>query len=106
MIPVVSLTWTLPNGVDLGFGLLKNIGNTRNSSDGNYRANLTHKMDSGSDGFFFTSTMLVLEPVDGQNLTCTGVNDFYKVKKSVVTVSTGTNNTISQNHTVRLRVIK
>ena len=104
MIPVISLTWTLPNGVDLGFGLLRDVGDIRNSSDGNYIANLTQKTEGGSDGFFFTSTLLVLEPVDGQNLTCTGVHDFYQVKKGVITASTGTNNTISLNHIVRLRV--
>ena len=90
MIPVLSLTWTLPNGDHLEFGLLRNVGDVRIYLVGNYIANLTHKMDSGSDGFFFTSTLLVLEPVDGQNLTCTGVHDFYQVKRIISTSLSGT----------------
>ena len=88
-IPVLSLTWTLPNGDHLEFGLLRNVGDIRISLDGNYTANLTYKMNSGSDGFFFTSTLLVIEPMDELNLTCTGIHDFYLVKRTITTALSG-----------------
>ena len=91
MTPVIALTWTLPNDNNLDFGPSRDVGFVRNSSDGNYIANLTQKTEGGSDGSFFTSTLLVLEPVDGLNLTCTGVREVHPVKKSVVIYISGMN---------------
>ena len=91
MIPVFSLAWTLPNGDVLGFGALRSVGDIRISTDGNYRANLTHMMADSEDRFFFTSTLLVMEPVDVLNLTCTGVDESYQPTKSVATTISGMN---------------
>ena len=89
MIPVLSLAWTLPNGDILGFGALRSVGDIRISTDGNYRANLTHMMADSEDRFFFTSTLLVMDPVDVLNLTCTAVDESYQPTKSVATAISG-----------------
>ena len=75
LIPSSALTWTLPTGVIVEFGVRRNVGDARNSSDNVYSATLTEKTeddDPNTDKFFFTSTLLVLEPVNGSNLTCKG----------------------------------
>ena len=77
LVPSSVLTWTLPTGDQLQFSILRNIGDVRNSSDNVYSATLTGKTeddDPNTDRFFFTSTLLILEPVNGSTLTCTGVN--------------------------------
>ena len=91
MIPVLSQTWTIPNGDILQFGALRNVGDIRTSTDGNYRANLTHKMADSNDRFFFTSTLQVLDPVDGLNLSCTAVDESYQPRRSIATAVSGTN---------------
>ena len=94
MIPVTSLAWTLPSSNILEFGALRNVGDVRNSSDGNYIATLTQKMeddDPNSDRFFYTSTLLVLEPVNGLNLTCTAVVGSNQPKMSITTATSGKN---------------
>ena len=75
LIPSTTLIWTLPTGVELEFGVLRNVGDVRNTSDNVYSATLTQKTednDPNTDRFFFTSTLLVLQPVNGSNLTCKG----------------------------------
>ena len=75
LVPSSALTWTLPTGVELEFGVLKNVGDVRNSTDGVYSATLTEKReddDPNTERFFFTSTLKILEPVNGSNLTCEG----------------------------------
>ena len=93
MIPVISLVWSLPNGEHLEFGALRNVGDTRNSSDGNYTATLTQKMDDDiqDSRFSYTSTLLVLEPVDGLNLTCTAVDGSTQPDKSITIATSGMN---------------
>ena len=76
-VPTTALTWTPPTGVILEFGVLRIVGDVRNSSDNVYSATLTEKRednDPNSERFFFTSTLLVLQPVNGSTLTCDGSN--------------------------------
>ena len=76
-VPTTVLTWTLPTGDGLEFGALRNVGDVRNSSDNVYSATLTEKTkynDTNTERFYFTSTLLVLEPVNGSTLTCDGSN--------------------------------
>ena len=73
LVPSTALTWTLPTGVILEFGVLRNVGDVRNSTL--YSATLTEKTeddDPNTDLFFFTSTLLILQPVNGSMLTCGG----------------------------------
>ena len=75
LTPSTTLTWTLPTGVELEFGVLRNVGDVHNTSDNVYSATLTEKTeddDPNTDRFFFTSTLLVLLAVNGSNLTCKG----------------------------------
>ena len=74
MVPSAQLTWTLPTGATLVFSIGRDVGYVRNSPDNVYSATLTGKIEADPDGdrFFFTSTLLVLKPVNGSNLTCAG----------------------------------
>ena len=65
----------LPSGVGLGFTGTSDDGRVRNSSDDQFSATLTSKMedeDPDSDDLFFTSTLLIIDPVNGSELTCSG----------------------------------
>ena len=73
LIPSESLIWTLPNNEILRFSLLRDINDTEPSDDDNYIATLTNKIEGEViDTFLFTSTLMILEPVDGSTVTCTG----------------------------------
>ena len=75
MEPSFGLTWTIPTGGPLEFSIAREVGNIRNSSDDVYSATLTSKIedtDPDSDRFFFSSTLLILETVNGSTITCTG----------------------------------
>ena len=74
LVPSSFITWTLPASDLLEFAGVSDIGYTVNSSDNVYSATLTNKGDDPNSNtrFFFTSTLLVLEPVNGSTLTCTG----------------------------------
>ena len=75
MVPSFSLTWTIPTGDLLEFSTSRDVGEIRNSTDNVYSANLTSRMedtDPDSDRFFFSSTLLILETVNGSTITCTG----------------------------------
>ena len=78
LVPSSVLIWTLPNGDGtLEFHILNSEGDVRLSppDDGVYTATLTSKTednDPGTDRFFFTSTLLILETVNDTSLTCTG----------------------------------
>ena len=77
LVPSLGLTWTLPNDGTLEFSGASNEGAVRPSppGDGVYTATLTNKTeddDPGTDRFFFTSTLLILETVNDTNLTCSG----------------------------------
>ena len=67
LIPTATLTWRLPSGDTV------TVGRVRNSSDDQFSATLTGKMeddDPDTDFFFFTSTLLILKPTNGSSLTC------------------------------------
>ena len=75
MVPSLGLTWTLPTGDPLEFDILSDEGDFRNFSDNVYSATLTNKMendDLDTNRFFFSSTLLILETVNGSTITCTG----------------------------------
>ena len=78
MIPSSRLTWTLPNNDGTQqFSILSNVDDVRPTppGDGVYTATLINKTEDGvpgSDLFFFTSTLLILETVNGTSLTCSG----------------------------------
>ena len=72
---VAALTWILPSGVGLEFTGASPVGRVRNSSDDQFSATLTSKMeneDPDSDDLFFTSTLLIIDPVNGSELICSG----------------------------------
>ena len=72
---VGSHTWMLPSGVGLGFTGASSVGRVRNSSDDQFSATLTSKMedeDLDSDDLFFTSILLIIDPVNGSELICSG----------------------------------
>ena len=74
--PVAALTWMLPSGVGLVFTGASSVGRVRNSSDDQFSATLTSKMvdeDPDSDDFLFTSTLLIIDPVNGSDFICSGV---------------------------------
>ena len=75
LIPTSALTWRLPSGDTLPeFSGGSSVGRVRNSSDDQFSATLTGKMedddDPDSDHFFFTSTLLILEPINGSSVKC------------------------------------
>ena len=73
LISSESLIWTLPNNEALRFSILRDINDTETSDDDNYIATLTNKSEGEEiDTFFFTSTLMILEPVNGSTVTCTG----------------------------------
>ena len=86
MVPTTSLTWTLPSDDSLEFGVLQNVNDVRNSSNNIYSATLTGRAednDPNTDLFFFTSTLLVLDPVNGSTLTCGGAAAGNQVENSI-----------------------
>ena len=73
MAPSFSLIWTIPTGDPLEFSIATDVGKIINSTDNVYSANLTSKMDvPGSERDIFSSTLLILETVNGSTITCTG----------------------------------
>ena len=74
--PVATMTWILPSGVGLGFTGASSVGRVRNSSDDQFSVTLTSKLedeDPDSDDLFFTSTLLIIDPVNGSTFVCAGV---------------------------------
>ncbi|CAI8036846.1 hypothetical protein GBAR_LOCUS20640 [Geodia barretti] len=92
LVPSFAVQWTLPTGETLGFGGGMDIGAVDNSSDNAYSATLRNRMEDPNSAirFFFTSTLLVLEPVNGSNLTCVGVTGAVPVKESTSIILSGT----------------
>ena len=76
LIPSQSLTWSLPNIDTLRFSQSRDINDTEPpdpSDDDNYIATLTNKTEGEViDTFFYTSTLMILEPVNVSTVTCTG----------------------------------
>ena len=93
LVPSFVMQWTLPTGETLGFGGGMDIGAVDNSSDNAYSATLRNRMEDPNSAirFFFTSTLLVLEPVNGSNLTCVGVTGAVPVKESTSIILSGKN---------------
>ena len=73
LIPSNDLIWTLPNNEILRFSQSGDINDTEPSDDDKYIATLTNKTEGEvTDTFLFTSTLMILEPVNGSTVTCTG----------------------------------
>ena len=74
LIPAVALTWRLPSGDTLpDYTGISSVGTVRNSSDDQFSATLTGKMeddDTMTDFFFYTSTLLILNTTNDSILTC------------------------------------
>ena len=65
----------LPSGVSLEFTGASSVGRVVNSSDDQFSATLTSMNeyeDPDSDALFFTSTLLIIDPVNGSELICSG----------------------------------
>ena len=94
LVPSLGLTWTLPNGDGtLQFSIVSNEGDVRPipPDDGVYTATLTNKTeddDPGTDLLSFTSTLLILETVNG-TLTCSGANGTSTVENSTDIIVSG-----------------
>ena len=79
----------LPSGVGLGFTGASSVGRVFNSSDDQFSATLTSKMedeDPDSDVLFFTSTLLIIDPVNGSELICSGTPSGGTVFQGNITV--------------------
>ena len=76
LISSSELAWTLPNNEALRFTVFSRINDTEPpdpSDDDNYIATLTNKTEGDLIAtFLFTSTLMILEPVNGSTVTCTG----------------------------------
>ena len=73
LISSSDLIWTLPNNEILRFSQSRDINDIETSDDDNYIATLTNKIDGVvTDTFLYTSTLMILEPVNGSTVTCTG----------------------------------
>jgi hypothetical protein len=92
LVPSFAVEWTLPTGETLEFGQAENIGAVYVSSDDAYSATLTNRTEdpNSANRFFFTSTLLVMEPVNGSNLTCVAVSGGVPVKESTSIILSGT----------------
>jgi hypothetical protein len=92
LVPSFAMEWTLPTNETLEFGHAENIGAVYVSSDDAYSATLTNRTEdpNSANRFFFTSTLLVMEPVNGSNLTCVAVSGGVPVKESTSIILSGT----------------
>ena len=92
-VPSFAVQWTLPTGGSLDFGHAENIGAVYVSYDNAYSATLTNKTEdpNSASRYFFTSTLLVMEPVNGSNLTCVGVTGAVEVKEITSIILSGKN---------------
>ena len=93
LVPSFVMQWTLPTGETVEFGQAENIGAVYVSSDDAYSATLTDRTEdpNNNNRFFFTSTLLVMEPVNGSNLTCVAVSGAVPVKESTSIILSGRN---------------
>ncbi|CAI8015503.1 hypothetical protein GBAR_LOCUS9598 [Geodia barretti] len=91
LVPSFVMQWTLPTGETVEFGQAENIGAVYVSSDNTYSATLTDRTGdpNSNNRFFFTSTLLVLVPVNGSNLTCVGLSGAVAVKESTSIIISG-----------------
>ena len=93
MVPTAILTWTLPDNSFLEFDRVSDFGVAMNSSDNVYSATLTNRTDdndqSTSTRFFYTSTLLVLQPVNESTLMCAGGSGADPVVNSTTIILSG-----------------
>ena len=93
LIPTFALSWILPNNETLTFSILRDINDTEPpdpSDDDNYIATLTNKIEGEViDTFLFTSTIMILEPVDGSAVTCTGSTALISVNIDTTIIFSG-----------------
>ena len=97
LVPTTTLIWGLHTGEMLEFGVLRSVGVVRSSSDNVYSATLTGKRednDPDTDRFFFTSTLLIREPVNQTTLTCAGGGGTDPVDNSTTITQSGKNNSV------------
>ncbi|CAI8054133.1 hypothetical protein GBAR_LOCUS29578 [Geodia barretti] len=92
LVPSFAVEWILPTSETLEFGQAENVGAVYVSSDNAYSATLTDRTGdpNSNNRFFFTSTLLVMEPVNGSNLTCVGLSGAVLVKESTSIIISGT----------------
>ena len=70
-----TLTWILPNGVELEFLSDNDIMENNTLTNGTTIATLTEIMPAGGSGrFLFSSTLLIQETIDMSSLTCVGAD--------------------------------
>ena len=73
LISSSDLIWFLPNDEMLRFSFARNINDNMTSDDDNYIATITNTIDGDEiDTVLFTSTLMILEPVDDSTVRCTG----------------------------------
>ena len=93
LVPSFAVEWILPTSETLEFGQAENVGAVYVSSDNAYSATLTDRTGdpNSNNRFFFTSTLLVMEPVNGSNLTCVGVRGIGPVEERTSIILSGKN---------------
>ena len=91
MVSSLGLAWSLPTGGPLQFAGVADIGDTSNSSDDTFVATLTDKVENPNNNifFFFTSTLLILDPVNGSNLTCREITGGVPMEESTTIIISG-----------------
>ena len=92
MVPSGDLVWILPINESLRFAAgFDDVGATANSSDGNFFANITTKVPDTEDDrlFLFTSTLMILETVNGMMLSCYGGTTGNVVEDNTVLILSG-----------------
>ena len=93
LIPSSELIWSLPNNEILRFSQSRDINDTEPpdpSDDDNYIATLTNKIEGEEiDTFFYTSTLMILEPVNGSTVTCTGGTTTNPVSNDITVTLSG-----------------
>ena len=87
-VPSLAIKWILPTGASVQ---TDNIGG--GGSIDTYSVSVTNKTEdpNSASRFFFTSTLLVMEPVNGSNVTCVGLSGADPVKESTSIILSGKN---------------
>ena len=92
LVTSFALQWTVPTGGSpLEFGAGSDIGDMENSTNNVYSATLTNRTvdPNSSSRFFFTSTLLVVQPVNRSTLTCVGLSGADPVENSTTIILSG-----------------
>ena len=91
MVPSGDLVWILPINESLRFAAgFAGVGDTASSSDGNFIANITEVTNTDDDTLFlFTSTLMILETVNGMMLSCSGGTTENVVENNTVLIFSG-----------------